>query len=77
MKFIKAALIAGSLVVTSSTFADISSKSHLSAFAGIPTEAVSKVDLDAASGKGFWTTIKKIFKGASNMKNGSCKWPKC
>lgn len=72
MKFIKFVLLVGSLVVTTSTFADIpstissegittgimsntssstSSKSHLSAFANIPTAAVSPDELNKTSGE--------------------------
>jgi ABC-type molybdate transport system substrate-binding protein len=77
VKFIKSALIVGSLVIASSTFADTpstissagittgaashlssstltngNSKSHLTAFAGVPTAAVSPVELNTVSGDG-------------------------
>ncbi|MFI3191124.1 hypothetical protein BCS42_09250 [Crenothrix sp. D3] len=100
-KFIKSALIIGSLVVASTAFADtpstinsvgittgavshvssstltsIPSKSQLNAFAGIPTNAVSPVELNAVSGDGgIWPTIKEIWRKATGMRKGSCKFP--
>jgi hypothetical protein len=98
MKFIKSALIVGSLVVASTAFADtlstvnsvgittgavshvsssiltnVPSKSHLSAFAGVPTNAVSPTELNQVSGDGLREIINKI---KAMWKNPSC-YVKC
>ena len=91
VKFIKSALIVGSLVIATSAFADTpstissagittgavshvssstltngTSKSHLSAFSGVSTEAVSKPELNTVSGDGkigdFFKKVIAIWK---------------
>jgi hypothetical protein len=55
--FLLSAAIAATLI-SSAAFADSGSK--LSAFDGVPSESVSRVELDAVSGEGLWTTFKNL-----------------
>ena len=60
-KFFKTLIVATALVASSSVFA----QNRLSAFEGVPTEAVSQAELDQVSGEGFRDYLRTGFiKGA-------------
>jgi hypothetical protein len=52
---------------TGASLPSTSSNGSLNAFAGVPTAAVSQVELNAVSGEGFWSDLwYRLTKGRKN-----------